>query len=37
MESGGADTDGDGLVDNFTDTDGDGLHDPYDPDNGGTQ
>ena len=37
VEAGGTDTDGDGLVDNFTDTDGDGLHDPYDSDNGGTQ
>ena len=37
VEAGGTDSDGDGLVDNFTDTDGDGLHDPYDSDNGGTQ
>ena len=36
VESGSADTNGDGLVDNFTDTDNDGLHDPYDADNGGT-
>ena len=36
VESGGTDTNGDGLVDNFTDTDNDGLHDPYDADNGGT-
>ncbi|MDV3051094.1 MAG: hypothetical protein RMY90_10775, partial [Planktomarina sp.] len=36
VEAGGTDTDGDGLVDNFTDTDNDGLHDPYDGDNGGT-
>ena len=36
VESGSADANGDGLVDNFTDTDNDGLHDPYDADNGGT-
>ena len=36
VESGSADTNGDGLVDSFTDTDNDGLHDPYDADNGGT-
>ena len=35
VESGSADTNGDGLVDVYH-TDVDGLHDPYDADNGGT-
>jgi len=36
IEAGGADTNGDGILDGFADTDGDGLANSVDLDNGGT-
>lgn len=36
VEAGGADFDGDGMLDSFGDTDGDGLGNAVDSDNGGT-
>lgn len=36
VEAGGADTDGDGMIDNYADATGDGFHDAYDPDVFGT-